>query len=107
MRFTPLEEDREEYLEEAQAWLRLRLEDERRARGLPGAFAWRIQLGRREAGPTGGPRLTQVGFLIHVTDPPAGTARDLSCFIAAEDVGDADERSVVEQILSLWIDRVF
>ena len=64
------------------------------------------QAGRREAGPPGGPRLAQIGFLIHLVHPATGMPHPLSCFVAADDIHDEEQRLVVEQVLGLWLDRV-
>jgi hypothetical protein len=104
-RFTRREAGPEEAPAGAEGWLRERLGWECDERGLTGAVGWEVEQGRREAGPAGGPRLSQLGFRIHLVEQPSGTRMPLACFIAAGDIDDEEQRSVVEQILALWMDR--
>jgi hypothetical protein len=104
--FTPLESETSVELQAAQEWIEQRLEAERVSRSLPVECTWTIQVGRRDAGPPRGPRLTQVGVQIQMEESTLGTRRPLGCFIAADDIHDEEQQPVVEQVLVLWLDRV-
>jgi hypothetical protein len=105
--FTPMEGEPQVEDEGAAAWIHARLEEARTARSLPRDLEWRIQRGRRDAGPPGGPRLTRTGYLIGVVDQLGGEPRTLTCFLATEDIHDEEQRPIVEQVIALWLDRVF
>ncbi len=70
---------------------------------MPPGTSWQIETGVRETGR--GPRLSQVGFRItavHASGVPYG----LPCFIGGDDAGDEDQRLVLVEVLSLWLDRL-
>jgi hypothetical protein len=104
-RFTPLQTEGDEGLAAAEAWLRAYLEQSCANRRVNAVVDWIIETGRREAGPTGGPQLAQLGYRIHLVERATGERGTLSCFIAADDIQDEEQRLVVEQVLALWLDR--
>jgi hypothetical protein len=72
---------------------------------MPPGTSWQIEPGVREAGGAGGPRLTQVGFRLTAIHA-SGAVYALPCFVSGDDTGDEEQRLVLVEVLSLWLDRL-
>ena len=103
--FTPRPGAPEPEEEPGITWLRETLDRLAPERDMPPGTVWQIHPGVREAGGGRGPRLRQIGYQITALNA-AGRAYSVTCFVNEAETAEEELRPAVEQVLSLWLDRL-
>jgi hypothetical protein len=103
--FTPRPAGSDAVQEAGIIWLRETLDRLAPERDMPPGTTWQIEPGVREAGGSRGPRLSQVGFRITALHA-SGAVYALPCFVSGDDAMDEEQRLVLVEVLSLWLDRL-
>src|SRR5713226_7187572 len=103
--FTPRPGAPEPDEEPAITWLRETLERLAPERDMPAGTTWEIHPGAREAGRGIGLRLRQTGYQITAVHA-SGRVYRLTCFVGDDDALEEELRPTLEQVLSLWPDRL-